>query len=448
MLEADTITSVDPGSGQAERPGPQLRAVRFAAVTVAVLMVLFPVMPLVTRLLERALHRPAAVVLGVGLVKDGLLAVLLATLLWLWWKGAVRLRRRPVWAAAGLYVGWVAVYLLLAPGRLMGVYAFRGDIEPLAVLALAALLPLSREQWRRVLWAIFAVAVGVSLFGLYQALVLRFSFLHRYFSNPDGTLPHTYQAFRFNFPRATSTLTTPNHLGFYLAAIILGCVNLAIRASGRKRLAYLAVGSICFVTLLFTLSRSAWIALTVGLLITFVFSPNKTVWFVGGIACLLILSPVAWRFHLMDRVMDTITMRDPSARSRIPSFQKGIAFVKAHPLGNGLGTVGSRTQRFGDTMPLHSESYYLEMAMEKGIPGLGLYLLVVGSAAGALFKTIREERDDRRRALPVAGLAVLLGLSAAANFIPALYEIPVASYMWFFVGLGLRSRRLSGGQDG
>jgi len=99
-------------------------------------------------------------------------------------------------------------------------------------------------------------------------------------------------------------------------------------------------------------------------------------------------------------------------------------------------------------LQLASESYYLQVAMEKGVPGLGLYLLLVGSATGALFNRIREERDDRRRALPVAGLAALLGLSAAANFIPALFEIPVASYMWFFAGLGLRSKRLSGDQDG
>ncbi len=448
MLEAEARTFVDPGAGQAERQVPYVRVVRLAAVVMALLMILFPVMPLVTRLLERALHLPGAVLLGVGLVKDGLLAALLVALVWLWWQGAVRFRWRPFWVAAGFYAAWVTVYLLLAPNRLLGIYAFRGDLEPLAVLALAALLPLSREQWRRVLWVVFAVAAGVALFGLYQALVLRIPFLHQYYANPDGTIPNAYLAYRFHFPRATSTLTTPNHLGFYLAAIILGGVNLAIRASDRRRWAFLAVSTVCLVTLLFTLSRSAWIALAVGLLISFVFASNKTVWVVGGTIILLALAPVAWRFHLTDRLVDTITMKDPSARSRIPSFQKGIDFVIAHPLGSGLGTVGSRTQRFGGKLQLASESYYLQVAMEKGVPGLGLYLLLVGSATGALFNRIREERDDRRRALPVAGLAALLGLSAAANFIPALFEIPVASYMWFFAGLGLRSKRLSGDQDG
>jgi len=424
-------------SAQPEATQPT-RLLGIAGVGLAALMMLFPVLPLVTRLMSRALHLPAPVVLGVGMGKDLLLAGLLLATLWLWWKGEVRFRWRPVWIALALYAGWLTVYLLLAPNHVLAAYAYRGDLEPLALLVVASLLPLSREQWRKVLWGIFAVAVLVAIFGLYQALVLHYPFLHRYFTNSKGRIPSAYLAFRFGFPRATSTMTTPNQLGFYLTTIILVSLNLAIHLAGQRRWVYLAISGACSIGLLFTLSRSAWLALALGLLVSFVFAPQKRLLAIGVGVSLLLILPIAWRFHLTDRIVDTITLRDPSARGKMPSILQGVAVVQAHPQGVGLGTVGSRTERFGDAMQLHSESYYVQLAMELGIPGLILYLLFVFAIVATLFGVCRNVTDVGRQALPVAALAAVIGVSAGVMFIPALQDIAVASYLWFFAGLGIQ----------
>ena len=416
------------------------KPIHLAGAGLTALMILFPTLPLVTRLMDRALHLPPPIVLGTGLLKDALLASLLLTTLWLWWKGVVRCRWRLSWIALALYAGWLTVYLVRPPHSVLSVYAYRGDLEPLLVLVVAAFLPLSGEQRRKLLWGVFVVAVGVSLFGLYQVFVLRFPFLHRYFVDAQGVLSSSYLAFRYySFPRAISTMTSPNQLGFYLAIVILAGLNLAIRTTGKQRWALLIVSVVCLVTLLFSLSRSAWVALAIGLLVSFVYAPNKRMWSVGAVGALLVIVPVAWQFHLTDRVVDTLTLRDPSAHGKIPSILQGVQFIQAHPMGAGLGTVGSRTERFGGTIQLHSESYYVQLGMEAGVIGLLLYLRSWGAAAGTLLAMLQGSAPPEDRAILVAALAALLGISAGAMFIPALQDIAVGSYLWLVVGLGIHT---------
>ncbi len=417
------------------------KLIHWAGTGLMALMIMLPILPLVTRLMDRALHLPPPIVLGTGLLKDALFAGLLLATLWLWRKGVVRWRWRPLWIALALYASWLTAYLVFLPHSVLSIYAYRGDLEPLLVLFVAAFLPLSGEQRRKLLWSVAVVAVGVSLFGLYQVFVLRFPFLHHYFADSQGKISSSYFAFRYySFPRAMSTMTSPNQLGFYLAIVILAGLNLAIRTTGKQRWGLLAACAVCLVTLLFSLSRSAWVALAIGLLVSFVYAPNKRIWSAGAIGALLVIVPIAWQFHLTDRVVDTLTLRDPSAHGKIPSMLQGVQFIQSHPMGAGLGTVGSRTKRFGDTMHLHSESYYVQMGMELGAIGLLLYLLFVGAAAWTLFAMLRGTAPPGDRAILVAALAALLGISAGAMFIPALQDIAVGSYLWLVVGLGVHTK--------
>jgi hypothetical protein len=101
------------------------------------------------------------------------------------------------------------------------------------------------------------------------------------------------------------------------------------------------------------------------------------------------------------------------------------------PFGMGLGAVGPKSDRFGETpVLLNSETWYLDYLWQAGYFGL---IALLGLAA-IIFRRLWR---GRRNAMSRVALAVTVGLAAGALFIPVLDEPAVAIPMWTLVAFGL-----------
>jgi hypothetical protein len=142
-------------------------------------------------------------------------------------------------------------------------------------------------------------------------------------------------------------------------------------------------------------------------------------------------------------ILDTINLTDPSAQAHAFAYTSGIVSVINHPFGIGLGQAGPTAILIKGAAGIYGseeessvgESLYLSIAMERGLVGLGLFLLFVGYIARA-GKTLGDRSVDNVEA--ILGKSIFL---ATVAFLIA--SIPTehwlgfqsAAIYWWFAGL-------------
>jgi tetratricopeptide (TPR) repeat protein len=203
------------------------------------------------------------------------------------------------------------------------------------------------------------------------------------------------------FFRLTGSFYNPGPYAGYLSAILPIALNFVIKKSKTSTLFYY-LGWVCLIAILAvlpaTMSRSAWIAASVGCgyvymahrfnrekIIAFCKIRTKTVVFalVATILCLAIVS--VGIYHL----------KKDSADGRLLLWKVTGKAMLTHPLGVGLGGFpavysetqatyfasgkASNTEKFVAGAPEYSFNEYLQIGLEQGIAGLLLFLLWIGS---------------------------------------------------------------------
>lgn len=170
------------------------------------------------------------------------------------------------------------------------------------------------------------------------------------------------------------------------------------------------------VALVVTLTRSAWIgaAAAAGLLLVLrdrrllALAPVAAVVFVA-------IAPA----QVTDRLYSTFDLRDPTNRDRLAMLTAGAGMVGDHPL-TGIGP-GLVEEVYADYRPAsgvnetnpHLHNVPLQIAAERGLPALALWVWFVAAAAGDL---VRRLRDAASRTLAAGALAALTAMLAAGLF--------------------------------
>jgi O-antigen ligase len=170
--------------------------------------------------------------------------------------------------------------------------------------------------------------------------------------------------------------------------------------------------------LLATQTRNAWLGALVGLAVVALLRAPRLLWLLGGaVAALLLLRPADLKGRL--------TLADASSIDRYYMWQAGIDMVLDRPVfGQGPGMILEAYPRYrwpqapNPEQP-HLHNNLLEVAAERGLPGLAFFLwwaALVGVAA------LREARRARGgppgRAQPAVGALALL----AAVLVAGLFE--------------------------
>jgi hypothetical protein len=255
-----------------------------------------------------------------------------------------------------------------------------------------------------------------------------------------------------------STFLSPLGSGYLFVVALL-----VVAAALRRRVA-LVLGVVAFAGLLWTFSRSALIALAVGLVVLGVVRRGRV-----ELAAAVVTVGVAFAWaHVFPNVAPTgnwtkadiryqheraedqgagefnaTSANEPSLRSHWNALRGGFETMAHHPQGYGLGNVGQTASRTKTELKA-GESNYTELGVELGVLGA---LLWTAWGLALLAALVRAARDDRYAAGVAAAFAAVLALAVQTDVIGSPW---VAYCVWGLAGaLALRTRpqeRLAGAE--
>jgi hypothetical protein len=436
-----------------------------------------PVLALYVFLVGLALHNAvmaalyAAGVRGTTLTaitawKEILLAVALVRVA----RDAVRARRLPfrpgaIDVLALAFAALAVVYVFIPQSTLGGLaghkavaLGLRHDVVPVGAYLLGRSLELGRDELRRLAWTLLGTAAFVAAVGLVDVYAVPISwwrtngvvdYFHRHLGydyhgtgtrlehepgNPVYGLPEN---FIYNvggdkpfLRRLVSTFLSP------LASSYLFVVALLVAAASLRRARItIALALVTFAGLLWTFSRSALLALAVGLVVLAALRrrPHEL-----GVAALVVAIAFAWAHvfphigptgnwtrvdlayqHRLAHAQPTIagytatSTTEPSLHEHWVSLKDGLRTMFRHPQGYGLGNVGQTASRTGTPLKA-GESNYTELGVELGVLGALLWTawglaLLVGLARGGM--------RERYAAALAAAFAAILALAIQTDVI-------------------------------
>jgi hypothetical protein len=346
------------------------------------------------------------------------------------------------------WVLWILFFFVLlgvqglrnSPTLTMGLYSFRSTYEPYLLLPVVLIVSFSSEWLHKVTKYIFVVSLLISAFALYQVWFLGFDFIWKYYST-NGVIPSSFIIMGGQLQRAMGTFASPNQLGLYLAFMIILAFNLALRkVYARWKLTLLIM--VLIVALTFTVSRSSWLALVIGLGFSF------TIWRRKHHGILLLIAGLALFFPLLvimgfdQHLTNTFTGQEIAASYHVDITFENLQTIFSKPLGVGFGHVGARALLFQDTFPAearyYTESYILQLALEAGLPATLLFFVLNGGTGLVLYNNIYRVDGRLSHGFTVSACSMLLAALTHAWLIPDLQDITLSMYLWTFVGLGMR----------
>lgn len=236
--------------------------------------------------------------------------------------------------------------------------------------------------------------------------------------------------------RLESTFTHPNIFAFYLvgvATLILFVTSSTVaRAFARWRRALFAYMALLFMLLLFTQTRSAWIAMAVTLTIYALLVDRRWLLLIFMLPALLVIPGVS------ERIVDLTSGNVDAGYAQLNSYawrrevwEAALDWMAANPamiLGHGLGTFESYTPVFFGASPddagVGAHNAILEIYFEMGLAGICSYL----SIFAAIFVQL-----SRRLRLDFAGTIVMFAY--CAGYLIVCFSDNLLGYLqfqWFF----------------
>ncbi|HXG87837.1 MAG TPA: O-antigen ligase family protein [Vicinamibacterales bacterium] len=337
----------------------------------------------------------------IGLVAAAQLSIaasqILLTLSGLCWLASHLLRRERLEAPAFFWplVGYAALTLLAA--------GFSRDpvtsVTDCKQLALFLLIPVVFDfargaRARTILTVIITVGAISALVGLVQYAILNYDDLGR---RPQGTLSHwmTY----------SGTL------------MLVICAAVARLLFGSRDRAWAAVVMPALVViLLLTFTRSAMVGVTAGVGVLLLLRNFRLVALLPIIAAAVIAVAPA---DVTARIYSMIDLNDPTIRDRMAMLQAGTAIVKDYPLtGVGPDMVGQvypdyRVANAVQEHNMHLHNVPMQIAAERGLPALLMWLWFIGSALVGLKPLLLR---TRHRALAAAAMGAIAAMLTAGFF--------------------------------
>jgi O-antigen ligase len=392
----------------------------------------------------------------IGLGVDAILAVLATRLLvdLQRFKDWERLRTPMTWPIAG--IGAYAVLEIfnpLAPSLVFGVYGIR-------VLAGYALLHLvtayyyrEPQQLRWLVGTFVGLATFAAAYGIRQS---RWNFTdaeYRWFMN-GGIETHFIEGHL----RIWSIFSDAGTCSFALAAAVL---LLAAQAEGRPRPAWAytalaAVAGLLAYALLITYTRAGYVALAVAVATypawTRRLRAALLVVALGTVGVIGLQAAALAGNYSAQRIMSSTDSDDGSADIRRDYIERSIPVILGAPMGIGSGTTGRRGAELAGSANQEGQSkgggaigvgtptdhYNFKLALETGLPGLGLFLWLQGALGIGLARGLARWPPGPERSY-LLGFALVATAYAVGAIAQNLYDNP-PNNLFFWIGSGVAMR--------
>jgi hypothetical protein len=391
--------------------------------------------------------------------------------------GAILLRERSGWsreslvriasprsdAAAGLaflpfaaFAIWVALLLVPSPAKVPAVLAARNLLlYPMVGFATYVLVTRRCLDVKVLLgtlgvFGFIAATLGILDTATHGGIVTSLGY-RRDYAGVEGTanrlIAGASAAFQ-GYVRASGGISNALVFGYLMAAMAVFATWMLERAVVRSgwrsgaALAYAALGIVAGVACIDSITRGALIALVLGMFLLVVLRRSRPV-LLGALSTVILSLFLAWAASvplsaavpgqaagpgLLDVVGTRVTSSDTSSQAssglRLDQVRLGLKSLAARPMGNGLGTEGSASNRAAQ-LGIATDNFILIVALQTGIIGAGLYGLIF--VAMILWAVKRPTRD---RALVVA----MIGIFGVASALSASPDAPVfATTIWILL---------------
>lgn len=335
-----------------------------------------------------------------------------------------------------LFVGWQGLTFLWTEDVRQGAIQLLFFVLPFGLLAVA----LSRLVWSRT-WVI-ALYVQLALMALVFAVIGIIQYETRdIFWNPKVRVDNAYAPSGW-FYRVNSVFYDPSIYGRFLVVAILASLVVVLRRRGDPLWAVAAALTIVitWAGLLPSFSQSSFLALlaatTLGAIVVW---RRRSLILVGVAAVALVVAGVASP-QIRDRVQGKTSSSLTNGRSGLIS--KGAKLAVHHPV-LGVGVGGFR-RAYADLTNLRgdepkaaaSHTTPITVAAETGVPGLVLFLVLVGTALLVGFRRLGAGIDGNARLAFGLALAAIL---VHCIFYNALFEDPTFWGLLALIVVGARA---------
>jgi O-antigen ligase len=341
-----------------------------------------------------------------------LLAVMLVSWVASHVLGRSRLSAPPFFA---LLLAYCALTLVASAFSIDPIESFRDSKQLLLFAIVPAVYDIARgPRASTVADVIISVGAAVAIIGVLQYTVLHYDNLGQ---RPQGTLGH-YMTYS----------------GLLMLVICVAAARLVF--GSRDRIWPALVMPALVVALSLTFTRNAWIGACAAVGLLFVMKDFRlTALLPVIVAALFVMAPQG----LMSRLTSTFDAQDPANQDRFAMIEIGALMIRDHPLtGVGPNMVPRVYDQYrpeyavNQTNP-HLHNVPLQIAAERGVPALTVWLGFIAVVARALFRLFRRwspalATDARQssvqasrpsgseRVLAAAALASLAAMLAAGLF--------------------------------
>lgn len=329
-------------------------------------------------------------------VSIALAHILLTAMLLAWVAMLVRDRTRPAappfFIALAAYAGMTLVASVFSVDP---VASFVDSRQLLLFAIVPAVYEIARgERAATVVDVIVTVGAASAAFGIIQYGIFHYDNLGQ---RPQGAMSH--------------------YMTYSGLLMLVICTAVARLVFGSRRRTWPAlVMPALIVALSLTFTRNAFIGacFAVGLLLILK-DFRLTAILPVVIAALFIVAPDS----IVNRLTSTFNAQDPANQDRLAMIEIGVRMVKDHPL-TGIGP-NMVPRLYDEYRPdyavnptnLHLHNVPLQIAAERGLPALAIWLWFLATMSLAMFRLFRSGRE---RVLAAAGLAAVAAMLAAGMF--------------------------------
>lgn len=335
-------------------------------------------------------------------------------------------------------------------------------------------LKISDEDLLKIIKAFFWSGSIVVFFGLLQKFLpadflMRFGYsgLTEWDPSITSQLPAHFFVHETGTQRLQSFFSGPNSLGSYL--VILWGLTLFWLSETRKSQGIIFFGLLALaipVLAFFTYSRSTWIALLV-LLILFVLSLFKK-WHTRFLVIVILVCASGLIFLAVPQFSQNFIRPGTSDSGHVIRSAAAVYMMKEHPDGLGAGTAGPSSIRFENsyteippaayekiagylekigyktnplsyylilTGPIVPENWYLQIGVELGVLGLGLFVLILIGIYNCTFWIYKKIRARLHKNFALATILVGISLLIYSFFLHTWSDAPTTILYWLMVGL-------------
>jgi O-Antigen ligase len=225
-------------------------------------------------------------------------------------------------------------------------------------------------------------------------------------------LPTNYWAFIGGVPFRRAGSVYLSGQGFavpFLLFVPLATVWVFARV---KRSGWQILGfAIICIALLLTLTRMT-ILVALLQLVLFVVMRRRPEWAVAGLALAAMMFLIAMVLvpGLPGYTLQTLSGQETSTASHLSDWVSGARAFAETPWGAGLGVTDASATRAG-LEHVTGDNLYLKYAVELGLPGVLLFVFILGSIMGHSFNLFRRGRTDAERAMGAVIWLATIGLA-------------------------------------